>query len=87
MARQKRPSGKREERRRIEEQAQPGAWDRLSVPARHAICAGFLVLLSIAFFSILHFTGKGLVPSDTVQWKAMAQVMLEAREQTGETPL
>lgn len=63
------------------------AWDRLPGWVQHAVCVGALVVASLAFFSALHFSGKGLVPSDTVQWRSMAEVLLEADAQTGSRPL
>jgi hypothetical protein len=54
---------------------------------RHGSAVLFLILLSVAFFSAIHFSGKSLIASDTVSWRAMAQSMLAFEEETGEEAL
>jgi hypothetical protein len=51
------------------------------------VCLGFLVLVSLSFFSSLHFGGKSLAGSDTVNWRATANSVIEYEEATGEAAL
>lgn len=54
---------------------------------RHGFC--FVALLIVAFYFCWPtlFSGKSLVGGDTVEWRAVAQSMIEYREETGEEPL
>ena len=63
------------------------AFGSLSELKRHAVCIGLLMVLAVAFFAPIHFSGKTLVATDTVQWRAMAESMFEAEEATGEAAL
>ncbi len=62
-------------------------WDRLTDRQQHLLIAGFLIILSFAFFWPIHFGGRSLVATDIVQWRGMAEVMMQYRETTGEEPL
>jgi len=62
-------------------------WGRLSPTARHGICIGFLLLLTVSFFSPVLFEGKGVHGSDIVSWRANAEVLIEHQERTGERAL
>ena len=62
-------------------------WDRLPNGGQHALCLGILVVVSLAFFSSIHFSNKSLIPGDTVHWRAMAQSMLDYEAATGEEAL
>ncbi len=62
-------------------------WDRMPVSRQHVVSLIFLVILSFAFFAPIHFSNKKLVATDTVQWRAMAQSMIEFEEETGGTSL
>ncbi len=69
------------------EQPPPDLWERLPAAAQHAICIAALAAVSIVFFSAIHFGGKGLVPSDTVSWRATAESVLQYERETGEYAL
>lgn len=62
-------------------------WDRLSSRTRHLICLAFLFGVTVAFFAAIAIGGKTLVGGDTVQWRAMAQAMIEHEETSGSLPL
>lgn len=62
-------------------------WQRQMPWRRHAYMVLTMVLLSIIFFAPIHFSGKKLVGSDTVGWRAQAESMIEYREETGQEPL
>jgi len=64
-----------------------GLWDRLPERHRHLICLLLLLALSLAFFAPIHFGGKRLIGSDTVNWRAMAQSVIAYRDSTGTEPL
>ena len=66
---------------------QRSAWGRLSPLAQHAICLSFLLIVAVGFFAAVTFGGKTLVGGDTVQWRGMAQAMIEYEEQTGREAL
>lgn len=63
------------------------AFGSLSDMKRHAICVGLLMVLAVAFFAPIHFSGKQLIATDTVQWRAMAESMFEVEAETGEAAL
>lgn len=54
---------------------------------RHAVGLGVLVLVALAFYAPINFGGEQLVGNDTVQWRSMAQSMLEYRAETSQEPL
>lgn len=62
-------------------------WGGLSPTARHSLCVGFLVLVTVAFFSPVLFEGKGIHGTDVVSWRANAEVLLEHEEHAGERAL
>ncbi len=59
-------------------------WDRLSERNQHLVSLTVLLTLSITFFAPIHFSNKQLVAGDTIQWRAMAQSMIEHEEESGE---
>jgi hypothetical protein len=62
-------------------------WERLSPTARHGLCLGLLLVVALMFYSPAIFGGKAIHGSDTVNWRATAEVLLEYQEQTGERAL
>ena len=60
-----------------------GLWDTGSEVRKHAIMIGMLMLLAIVFFAPIHFSDGQLIATDTVQWRAMAESMLQMEEETG----
>ncbi len=62
-------------------------WDRLPELHRHLLCLLLLLVLSLAFFTPIHFGGRRLIGSDTVNWRAMAQSVIAYRDSTGTEPL
>ena len=62
-------------------------WDRLSDRAQHGWCIGFLLAVSFGFFAPIHFTDQTLVGGDIVEWRAMAEYMIQYRAEAGEEPL
>ncbi len=48
---------------------------------------GLLLVVALAFYAPINFGGQKLVGNDTVQWRSMAESMLEYRAETGEEPL
>lgn len=72
--------------RKVESYVAPqwhGMWDRLSTTKQHVVSLSILLILTVSFFAPIHFSEKQLVASDTVQWRSMAQSMLEYEEETG----
>ena len=67
--------------------ASEGFWHRLSPTSRHAASLLILLVASISFFAPVHFDGKGLHGSDIVNWRGMAEAMIEYQEETGEDAL
>lgn len=63
------------------------AWERTSPWVRHALCLAFLLAVTLGFFSSTTFGGKTLVGGDIVQWRGMAQSVIEYQEETGEDAL
>ena len=53
----------------------------------HALALGVLVLVSLAFFAPIHFSGRAIVATDTVGWRAMAESILAAKRATGQAAL
>lgn len=63
------------------------AWSKLSPLAQHGICLGVLLIVALGFFAAVTFGGKSLVGGDTVQWRGMAQAMLDYEEESGRDAL
>lgn len=77
------PSGPRHPRVRAGRRPQapaPSAWERIPAWGRHLACLAFLLGLTLAFFAPITIGGKTLVGGDTVQWRAMAEAMIEYEE-------
>lgn len=70
-----------------EDEGWRGLWHRLSGTTQHAVCIVFLIIVSFAYFAPIHFSGKSIVAGDVVNWRAMAEDMIQYREQEGEEPL
>lgn len=87
MARQTRKSSQKRSTSPAAAPEGPSGWEALSGGVQHAVCIGVLLVISVAFFASIHFSGKGLAPTDTIQWRAMAADLLDAREATGELVL
>lgn len=62
-------------------------WDQRSSVQQHIACAVALLLVALVFCAPVLISGNSLIGSDTVQWRAAAESLLEHREQTGEEPL
>ncbi len=79
----------RRQRQRDTEQAErkDGFWARRPGWMQHLICLLVLLVVSVGFFAPLHFSGKSLVGGDTVNWRAMAEAMIEYTSETGEQAL
>ena len=68
-------------------QLQKSWWAAQSPVLQHVVCILGLIVVAFYFPWATLFSGKSLVGSDTVEWRAAAQSMLEHREETGEEPL
>ena len=66
---------------------QRSAWGSLSPLVQHTICLAVLLAITAGFFAAITLGGKSLVGGDTVQWRGMAQSMLEYEERTGRQAL
>ncbi len=66
---------------------QVGWWERLEEWQRHAVCGLLLLMVGLIFYGPLLFGEKELVGGDIVQWRSMAESMIEYREATGEEAL
>ncbi len=67
---------------------QQRSWWATQTPAlQHFLCFIVLIVVAVYFSWPTLFSGRSLVGGDTVEWKAVAQSMLEYREETGEEPL
>ncbi len=62
-------------------------WSTLSQSRQHLVCLAALAVIALYFCWPTLFSGRYLVGSDTVQWRAAAESMLEHRQETGEEPL
>ncbi|MCY4233627.1 MAG: YfhO family protein [Bacteroidetes bacterium] len=62
-------------------------WASQSPILQHSLCFAALIGVAIYFCWATIFSGKSLVGGDVVQWRGVAQSMIEYREQTGEEPL
>ena len=63
------------------------AWRRLPEHIQHLICLGLLLAVALGFFAPALFSGKQLVGSDTVHWRATAESMLAYEAETGHPAL
>lgn len=63
------------------------AWYRQSLVRQHVIAFIFLLLAAVLFYAPIIFSGKQVVAGDTINWRGMAQSMIEYEEETGETAL
>ncbi len=64
-----------------------GLWERLDGRTRHIVCIGALFVVAFGFFAPAVFSDKSLIGDDTVQWRAMAEYMLDYEEETGRQAL
>ncbi len=62
-------------------------WDRLPGATQHGLCLALLLLVTVGFFAPALFSGKSLVGSDTVNWRATAEALITYREATGQEAL
>lgn len=62
-------------------------WTRQPAWVQHAVCLTVLAVVAFGFYAPAVFSGKTLAGGDTVSWRAMAEVMIEHREATGQEPL
>lgn len=62
-------------------------WEGLSDRVQHGICLLALLIIAFGFFAPVIFSGKSLIGGDTVQWRAMANFILEYEEATGNQAL
>jgi hypothetical protein len=67
--------------------SQRSAWGGLPLLTQHAVCVVFLLAVALGFLAAVTFGGKTLVGGDTVQWRGMAQSMIEYEERTGREAL
>ncbi|MEQ9103153.1 MAG: hypothetical protein RIE53_00500 [Rhodothermales bacterium] len=54
---------------------------------RHGASLVFLFVVALLFFAPIHFSGKSLIAGDTVNWRGMAQSMIEYEQETGDAAL
>lgn len=62
-------------------------WGSLDERMQHAVSVLFLILVSFGFYAPIHFSSGHLIAGDTVQWRSMANDMLEYEEEHGEAAL
>jgi len=62
-------------------------WGEYSPTTRHGVAVGFLLVVTLLFFSPVIFEGKSIQGSDIVSWRANAEPLIEYHEKTGEQPL
>ncbi len=60
-----------------------GLWDRQTDWKRHGFMIGLLMVIAVVFFAPVHFSDGQLIATDTIQWRAMAESMLQMEEETG----
>jgi len=68
-------------------QPQSSWWTSRPPIVQHSFCFLALVAVAIYFCWATLFSGKSLVGGDVVQWRGVAESMIEYRQQTGEEPL
>mgnify|MGYP007023707514 FL=1 len=59
-------------------------WARFSPTTRHAACLGLLLAVALAFYAPAVFEGKSIQGTDSITFRANAQVTIEHHEKTGE---
>jgi len=59
-------------------------WARLSPTTRHAACLGLLLAVALAFYAPAVFEGKNIQGTDSITFRANAQVTVEHHQKTGE---
>lgn len=62
-------------------------WSQYSSTTRHGFALGFLLVVTLTFFSPAIFSGKSIQGSDIVNWRANAEIPMEYHERTGEQGL
>jgi hypothetical protein len=62
-------------------------WRHSSGLTQHLVCLALLLVVSVAFFAPLHFSGGQLIGEDTVNWRATNNAPIEYRHETGREPL
>ena len=62
-------------------------WEGLSSTKKHAISIGALLLVAVAFCWPVVFSSGSMIGGDTVNWRAMAEWVIEHREETGDQAL
>ena len=62
-------------------------WASQTLTLQHTFCMLALIVVAVNFSWTTLFSGRSLVGGDTVEWKAVAQSMLDYREETGQEPL
>ena len=62
-------------------------WTSQSAVVQHSLCLLALIAVAIYFCWSPLFSGKSLVGGDVVQWRGVAESMIEYREETGEETL
>ncbi len=71
----------------IRNRNETGLWDRLDGRTRHIVCIGVLFVVAFGFFAPAVFSDRSLIGDDTVRWRAMAEYMLDYKEETGRQAL
>lgn len=64
-----------------------GWWDRQTGSTQHVICVVALLVIAFGFYAPVVFSSQSLIGGDTVNWRAMAEYILEYEEATGEEAL
>ena len=59
-------------------------WTRLSPTTRHAGCLGIVLVVALAFYAPAVFEGKNIQGTDSITFRANAQVTVEHHQETGE---
>lgn len=62
-------------------------WYKLSDRTQHIVAFLILVTISFGFFAPIHFSSGSLIAGDTVQWRSMANAMIEYEQETGSPAL
>lgn len=63
------------------------AWNKLSNRTQHFVAFLILATVSFGFFAPIHFSSGSLIAGDTVQWRSMANAMIEYEQETGRPAL
>jgi hypothetical protein len=66
---------------------QRSAWDRLPMRTQHLICLAALLAVTLGFFASVTVGGKTLVGGDIVQWRGMAESVIDYEAETGREAL